>query len=93
MAELPGWDRDRLRTAAPTDVQVARLITYVRHWRWLLTRDLGAELEDLHFANRKASAREVESRERKLRNVRIEELKELARVQAGVRERLGLEPA
>lgn len=92
MAELPGWDRDRLRTAAPADVAAARLQVYVRQWRPLLLRDLKGEIEDLLFAVRKPTPRQVEDHERRRRNVVLEDLKELVKLQSALRDRLGLEP-
>lgn len=91
MLELPGWDRDRLRTAAPADVAAARLKVFVEKLDGLLTRDIPGEIDDLRIADSKdAKAVERYAHMQRLRG--IEALKELARDQARVREALGMDP-
>lgn len=89
MAFLPGWDRDRLRTAAPADVAAARLIVYVTNLRDLLTRDFKGEIDDLNAANL-TDPKAYERYARARRNEMISALKRLTRSQATVREQLGL---
>jgi hypothetical protein len=62
MAELPGWDRRRLATADPADVEAARLIAFSRAVRPILDRDVDAELEDLAIADMAPKAREQAQR-------------------------------
>lgn len=94
MAELRGWDRERLQTAPDADVAAARWIVYARSWQRLLRRDITGEIDDLTFANASSSAdpKAVERRERQRRLRAIEGLKDLASLQSAIRVRLGLDP-
>lgn len=92
MAELRGWDRDRFRTAPPADVAAARVIAYARRWVPLLQRDIPSELEDLRIADQaEKNPRAAAAHEHKRRLMAMEDLKVMARMQAEIREALGLE--
>ncbi len=83
MAELPGWDRHRLRTADPVDVEAARLIAFTRSVRPLLERDIDHEITQLMRADMKPEARE---RLEKTDRARAREgLRQLAKDQASLR--------
>lgn len=89
MAELPGWDRDRLRTADPADVMAARWIVYGRSWAEFLgipfsERIREAELDGLKGPRREAAMNAI-NRDR-LRN-----LKKGMKHQAQVRQLLELD--
>lgn len=58
MAELPGWDRRRLHTADPADIEAARLIAFTRAVLPMLERDIGSEIAQLERADMKPDARE-----------------------------------
>lgn len=90
MAELPGWDRDRLRTASDGDVAAARWQVYVRQFKSFLSRDLKREIDDLRVAD-SGDHKLQERHEHKRRLEAIEELKAAATLQAALRTRLGLE--
>lgn len=90
MAELPGWDRDRLRTASDSDVAAARWLVYVRQFKALLSRDIAAEIEDIRAAD--SGDHKAQERHEHVRRLQaIEALKEAATLQAALRTRLGLE--
>lgn len=93
MAELPGWDRDRLRTASDSDVAAARLLVYVRQFKSFLTRDLAREIEDLRVADQAGkNPKQAEAHDHKRRLEAIEDLKAAARLQAEIRTQLLLDP-
>lgn len=91
MAELPGWTRDRLRTASPADVAAARLIVYVRRFDTFLGRDFRSEIAELEAAGLK-DPKQIERHERARRGRLREALTQAWKLQAAVRARLGLEP-
>jgi len=47
MAELPGWDRSRLGTAATADVEAARVLVYARVLEPVLSIPVDVQLEVL----------------------------------------------
>jgi hypothetical protein len=49
MAELPGWDRTRLGTAATADVEAARMLVYARVLEPTITEPYDAHLEVLEI--------------------------------------------
>lgn len=87
MAELPGWDRARLRRAAPADVAAARLLVFAREAKPVLVRDFKAELEDLQ----ERSPRDQERYERRRRARGREELVAAMKLQDALRRMLLLE--
>ena len=91
MAELPGWTRDRLAAARPADVAAARLIVYVRRFDSLLTRDFRSELAEVEAAGLK-DPKQVERHERARRGRLREALTQAWKLQAAIRERLGMQP-
>lgn len=56
MAELPGWDRHRLETADPQDVEAARTLVYARAWAPAIAEDVDGEIENLEADLRHAEA-------------------------------------
>ena len=56
MAELPGWDRARLATADPRDVEAARTLVYARAWAPVIAQDFDGQLENLEADVRHARA-------------------------------------
>jgi hypothetical protein len=65
MAELPGWDRDRLATADERDVVAARLLVYARARAPEIRRDLASQIRQLELsAMSPAAARVAIGRER-----------------------------
>lgn len=87
MAELPGWDRSRLAVAAPSDVEAARVQIYARRVKPLLDIDVDRQLLDLAREERPATKAQLAAE----RARRREELHQLRKMQAGIRENLGLE--
>ncbi len=45
MAELPGWDRDRLAVAPASDVEAARMLVYARARAPEIRRDIAGDIE------------------------------------------------
>jgi hypothetical protein len=87
MAELPGWDRDRLRTAEPADVEAARTIAYGRAWRPFLAIDFEAQIYELETAGEKVNPVQVRSRRRE----RAAVLRRQQKIQAEMRKLLELD--
>lgn len=81
MAELPGWDRGRLATAAPADVEAARWLVYARARAPEIRRDLAGDIEALELGGRELTALQ----QRQLRGRAIEELRAAQRAQAELR--------
>jgi hypothetical protein len=58
MAELPGWDRARLATAAPADVTAARWLVYARVMAPGIAFDFPGAIHSLELAGMKPQQRE-----------------------------------
>jgi hypothetical protein len=56
MAELPGWDRDRLATADPRDLQAARWLVYARARAPEIRVDYDSRIESLELAGKDGDA-------------------------------------
>lgn len=52
MAELPGWDRDRLALAPERDVEAARLFVYARERAPEVRRDIKGDIERIQRMGR-----------------------------------------
>jgi hypothetical protein len=87
MAELPGWDRERLATARPADVAAARVIVYARRVQPLLAVDVPSRIRDIERMDRPASR--ATARAERARDV--ERLRELERTQVELRKVLDLD--
>lgn len=89
MAELPGWDRDRLATADPRDVAAARHLIFARVLAPVIRRNFPGEIRELELKmpGRRHSEAEVRSELKRS----IEELRAGERRQATFRELLGLD--
>lgn len=89
MAFLPGWDRSRLLTADPADVEAARWITYAQAMKPIVDADIEGGLEQLAQADMTPKAREL--RMKSQRGKARERLSRLRKHQAEVREILELD--
>lgn len=87
MAELPGWDRDRLAVAPPRDVEAARLLVYARARAPEIRRDLAGDITRLERIDHPIS----KVTERAERSRAVEELRAAQRVQADLRALLELD--
>lgn len=90
MAYLPGWNRERLATADPADVQAARLLAYAQAVRPIVERDLKGALEELGRAELKGAAYERAMKQARARA--RENLQQAMKQQAEVRAILELDP-
>ncbi len=89
MAELPGWNRDRLATAPPRDVEAARLLVYARARGPEIRRDIKGDIERIErMGNTPNKAQEAMDRMHAIRD-----LTEAQRHQADLRRLLGLDDA
>jgi len=89
MAELPGWDRDRLATAPGADVEAARWLVYARELRPEVTFNYPA-----HIRAAEVEAMTGHRREREIaadRKRQLEALRAGQRQQADMREGLLLD--
>lgn len=77
MAELPGWDRDRLALASPRDVAAARLIVFARKVEPIVSEDFAGKRRELAMAKMTADRRAREEA-----NLRLEADRRLAKAQA-----------
>jgi hypothetical protein len=89
MAELPGWDRDRLALALPADVDAARWRVFADRLMPLATGDFRGQREALAMHDLKGPA--LERAERRARLEAIEALKAAERAQVDTREVLMLD--
>lgn len=89
MALLPGWDRARLELARPSDVEAARLLVYAQRVKPILEVDVDQRLLELYREDHPPSKAQISAD----RARRREELHQLRKLQASVREILGLEGA
>lgn len=89
MAFLPGWDRGRLMTADPADVEAARWIVYAQALKPIVDADIEGGLEQLVQADMTPKARE--SRQKSQRAKARERFAQARRQQAEVRAALELD--
>lgn len=89
MNELHGWDRTKLMTAAPSDVEAARLSVYVKARRPEIEFDYEGRIAEIQRAEMQPKSRERE--EKRLRGVAVEKLRAGQRSQAALRELLELD--
>lgn len=89
MAELPGWDRDRLAIAEPADVAAARLVVFARRAKPILVEDYDLRLRELALTDMTGSRRE--RAERSLRAEARQRLEQARTLQADLRRRLELD--
>lgn len=103
MALLPGWDRGRLLTADPRDVEAARIVVYAQARAPLIRQDIDGQIEALEASIRQAEASGLSADQARLEASReagrsadrmkrhVADLREAKELQAAVRELLELD--
>ena len=89
MAELPGWDRDRLAIAPEADVEAARWMVYATVLKSEIAFDYPGAIRQAELAMMSAKGREREEGHDRKRHLEL--LRQNQRVQAGLRKNLLLD--
>lgn len=89
MAQLPGWDRARLATADPRDVEAARLLIYASARAPEIRFDIDGAIETLRIAGLEGDAHKLATA--KARTDAIRDLKAQKPSQTALRELLELD--